>query len=153
MKQQQLPQQQLPVLAHQFQQPVPIKLAAGAVEYVRDVGAVEALAESDEQLGGDQFLRPPAPAGIPRTSAGATLDPGLIDGDDAVAHAGDQVDEEAVPVRLGQPTGSRPRFRTLPLSGSAIASPTFSGGQEQIKVFGIAPDSGMSRSANAPETT
>ena len=50
------PEQHHPVFADQMQDAVPVQIAGGSMDDVNDVGAVKALATSDEELGCDQFL-------------------------------------------------------------------------------------------------
>src|SRR5262249_45357234 len=52
-----LREQHLPVCANQVQQPLPVKPAARAVDYVANVGAVKALPPGDKNLGGNQIFR------------------------------------------------------------------------------------------------
>ena len=92
------------MIAHQLPQARPVEPAAGAVQDVYDVGAVEALAEIDEQFGGDQLFGGQHPGrNSEYHSVRPAIDPRLVDHDNGIAHAGDQVNVVAVAMRLGQP--------------------------------------------------
>ena len=115
-----------------------------AVNDVRDIGAIETLAKIDEQLRGNQFLGSEHASGNAENDRlRAAVNPGLIDRNDGIAHARDEVDEIAVTMGLGQPD----RVADLGFEALLLQMPQRLRHrlrrQEQIKVLSITPDSGV----------
>ncbi len=108
------------------------------------VGAIEAFAEVHKQFGGDQLLGRQYASGHAEHFGGrAAINPRLVDGDDGVAHAGNEIDEVAVAMRLGQPDWvAYLGFETLFIQ--VLKCPRHCiGGQKEIEVLGVPPDAGM----------
>ena len=74
---------------------------------------------------------------------GTAIDPRLVDCDHGIAHAGDQVDEVSVAMRLGQPH----RVANFGLKALLLQMSQRLGhglaGQEEVKIFSVAPDAGV----------
>src|SRR3954463_4590230 len=94
-------EEQLPVLACEMHQAVPVQTPACSVDHVRYVSSVVPLSEEHEHLRCDQlFRRQYACLDASDLSPRAALDPGIVYRNDAVAHSSDQVNVEVIAPRL-----------------------------------------------------
>jgi hypothetical protein len=92
------------MLPRKLKNAFPLQLSSSAINDMDDVSTVKALAARDKQLGNQQFLRS-QDARLDRVNPsrfGAAY-PRVLYSDRAVAHASDQVDEEAVAIRFIEP--------------------------------------------------
>src|SRR6516165_4564939 len=82
----------------------PIQFSVCAIDNMHHVGAIETLPEINKQLRGDELLGGQHSRRYSQhLGRRASVDPGLIDSNDGVAHTGDEVHEVSVAVRLGEP--------------------------------------------------
>ena len=82
--------------------------------------------------------------GTPKKSEGyAAIDPGLIDHNDGIAHAGDQVNVEFAAMRLGQPhrVGNF-GFEAFFLQRAQGVGDML-GGKKEVQILGVATDAGV----------
>lgn len=128
----------------QLAQAVPVEFASCATDNVSDVSAVEALAKVDEQLRRNELLGSEYPGWhVEQDYVGAAVDPRLIDRDDGIAHAGDQVDVIAAAAGLGQPH----RIANLDLEAVLFQMPQRLGHcccwKKQVQVFCVTPNASV----------
>ncbi len=132
------------MFANQVKDAVPVKFSSGPVDHVHNIGAVEPFAPGDENLRCNQFLggqhlgMDSADLGV----AGA-LDPLRLDAERAIAHAGDEVHEIGAAMDLAEPhrVADLGLIAMLRKRGKGRIHPIV--GEEDIQVFGVAPDSGV----------
>ena len=125
-------------------QAMPIQVAYCAMDDMSDVGAVEALAKVDEQLRRNKLLGTKHPCrNTEHDGVGTAFDPRLVDGDDSVAHAGDQVDVIAVAVGLCKPY----RIADPDLEAAVFQVPQCLGHRgcrkKEVQVLGVPPNAGV----------
>ncbi len=116
-----------------------------------DISSVEALAAHHEELRRQQFFRRQhSRTHIQDHCRARVLNPGTVYCYCGIAHAGNQVDEEAITMRFVQPdwifylAAETLSCETSHGSGHVV------GGEKEIQVFGRAPDSGMNLKRESP---
>src|SRR5581483_6156951 len=144
MEEDQGPEQDFPVFADKSEETGPIHLALGAVNDVNDVGAIETLAAGDEDFGSDEFFGGQhASLSADDHSGAAAFNPGAIDANDGVAHAGDEIDEKAVAMSLGQPHRIADFTFEAALGKTIEGARDIVGGEKDVEIFGVPPDASV----------